>query len=490
MSIKEAFRETKVIRGMRRALSCGSAMLVGLVLVACSHVLDVPPPSGVGTADAYEQRSGAELIFTQNKGDFFYWVGGNNLTTLSGLLADELTYSSFTYGSSVENIDARTTTQVGNLSEGGNGSLEGLLLVRAKLLDNEAALEQYEIATEQRKVGEVYALVGYTELLLAEDYCAGVPLSRFLPNVGFEYGMPLTTDSLLGIAEAHFDSALVHAHGDSTVVAFASIGLGRTRLDRGHTAAAAQAVASVPTAFVYSVESDPTGSYGYNFYTYGILNGCSNLNMSNREGGNGLDFVSASDPRLVIDSSMTTCDGTAWYYPVKMGNPSRFVPLSMGIEARLIEAEAALAANDGSWIAKLNAIRTTCTTTVGCASPAPAGSGGIAGLPPLADPALSALPPGKTATDVRIDLLFRERAFWMYGTGSRLGDLRRLVRQYGRSAAAVFPTGPYPGASYRPFLPSYGTDVSFTLPASDGGGNGVTTQNPHYVGCLTSPSTP
>jgi len=39
--------------------------------------------------------------------------------------------------------------------------------------------------------------------------------------------------------------------------------------------------------------------------------------------------------------------------------------------------------------------------------------------------------------------MFRERAFWMYLTGHRLGDLRRLVRQYGRGEESVYPTGAY-----------------------------------------------
>jgi hypothetical protein len=43
----------------------------------------------------------------------------------------------------------------------------------------------------------------------------------------------------------------------------------------------------------------------------------------------------------------------------------------------------------------------------------------------------------------QVDLLYRERAFWLYLTGRRLGDLRRLIRNYGRSAETVFPTGAY-----------------------------------------------
>ena len=53
------------------------------------------------------------------------------------------------------------------------------------------------------------------------------------------------------------------------------------------------------------------------------------------------------------------------------------------------------------------------------------------GLAPLTDPGTK---------DARVNLLFRERAFWFWLTAHRLGDLRRLVRQYGRGAETVFPT--------------------------------------------------
>lgn len=43
----------------------------------------------------------------------------------------------------------------------------------------------------------------------------------------------------------------------------------------------------------------------------------------------------------------------------------------------------------------------------------------------------------------QVDLLFKERAYTMWLTAHRLGDMRRLIRQYGRSASAVFPSGAY-----------------------------------------------
>jgi hypothetical protein len=72
--------------------------------------------------------------------------------------------------------------------------------------------------------------------------------------------------------------------------------------------------------------------------------------------------------------------------------------------------------------------------------------------------------------------------------------MRRLIRQYGRQANAVFPIGAYLDGINNPNLsapiPTYGTDVSLTLPTTAGaGGNSPGTTNPNYKGCLAPPST-
>ena len=82
--------------------------------------------------------------------------------------------------------------------------------------------------------------------------------------------------------------------------------------------------------------------------------------------------------------------------------------------------------------------------------------------------------------------MFRERAFWLYGTGTRLGDMRRLIRQYGRDQSTVFPVGAYsnPNAPALPEpIPQYGTDVRLTLPTSRAG---LSDPNPNYKGCLNT----
>ncbi len=70
----------------------------------------------------------------------------------------------------------------------------------------------------------------------------------------------------------------------------------------------------------------------------------------------------------------------------------------------------------------------------------------------------------------------RERAFWLFGTAHRLSDLRRLVRQYGRSQDAVFPTGPYTNGN-QAYYTTFGADVNFPILNAEIG-------NPAFHGCI------
>jgi hypothetical protein len=67
---------------------------------------------------------------------------------------------------------------------------------------------------------------------------------------------------------------------------------------------------------------------------------------------------------------------------------------------------------------------------------------------------------GQTAAQL-VDIHFSERAHWLWLTNHRLGDLRRLVRQYGRAATSVFPIGPTELGSPR------GDHVTLRVPFSE-----------------------
>jgi hypothetical protein len=110
------------------------------------------------------------------------------------------------------------------------------------------------------------------------------------------------------------------------------------------------------------------------------------------------------------------------------------VAIATGIEARLIEAEAALQAGaTTTWLNDLNVLRTN------TALYPPIQSGFTRGptLGNLADPG---------TFDGQVNVMFYERGFWLFSTGHRLGDMRRLIRPttqggYGRGVSTVYPTG-------------------------------------------------
>jgi hypothetical protein len=109
------------------------------------------------------------------------------------------------------------------------------------------------------------------------------------------------------------------------------------------------------------------------------------------------------------------------------------VPLADYVEAQLIIAESELQTSAFSAMTqRLNDLRAAIA------------------LDPLS-------PPG--SLDEAVDQLFSERAFWLFATGHRLGDMRRLIRQYGRASETVFPTGDW----FKGGL-TYGTGVNLPLP--------------------------
>jgi hypothetical protein len=182
---------------------------------------------------------------------------------------------------------------------------------------------------------------------------------------------------------------------------------------------------------------------------------------------NALPFASANDPRVLVDgttggsSPLGKSFDTATNF-VRLKLPSSGAqmygrteptPIVSGIDARLIEAEAKLNANDiPGMMAILNALRGAPQTLGSVTTPV---------MPALDAPA---------AKDAAINLFFREKAFWTFTRGQRLGDLRRLIRQYGRTQATVFPVGTFFKGG------SYGTDVNFPVHVDE-------QNNPEFKGC-------
>lgn len=434
-------------RGIAR--TAAAALMAVLLTASCSDLTKVDAPDLVERPDL-ENMSGAVTLFNGAVGSF-YNVFGSTLSnsgpfiTATGLLSDELTGAGAQSG--VTELD-KLTLQA-NFSFGVYTNLQ---TARRNQLQTLAVLKQV-LPSQRWRIGQIYGLLGYTEVLLAESMCSGVPLGELASDFAPLYGPPLTTTQLLERALVDFDSAVSYATDSARIANMARIGRGRVLIDLGRGADAAAAVASVPTNAL--VVTEHSAAVNPNQVANHIMT-IRFASIADREGGNGLDFISATDPRIGAVQVGTGADGaTPLYRPARISSTASPNVFATGVEARLIEAEATLSAGDANaWLAKLNALRATAIT------------------PPMA----SLADPGTAAA--RVTMLFRERAFWLFLTGHRLGDMRRLVRQYGRSTASVFPTGAYKYGG------TFGTD--YTLPLDQAeisanpmlGGNGCIDRNP------------
>ncbi len=315
--------------------------------------------------------------------------------------------------------------------------------------------------------GHLYAVEGYAEIFLADLFCSGIPLSTV--DFGGDYTLAAgsTTAEVYDHAVRLFDSALAIA-GDSVSVQYlAAVGRGRALLALGDYVAAAASVAEVPDDYRYQFVYTLVDNRLLNQFVRNYKTVPAQLGVGDREGMNGLDYRSSGDARTaaVVPWPQEEGDDFLDYYDNPMYVPAKYpleapVTLTMadGVEARLIEAEAAFRGDPSSeqWLALLNHLRRTAWPTI---TPAI-----TAALPDTTDPGT---PAG------RRDLLFRERAFWLYLTGHRQGDMRRLVRQYQRTPDAIYPTGPYPGGNGQ-----YGTEINVSVPSSE------QNYNPKFTGCI------
>jgi starch-binding outer membrane protein, SusD/RagB family len=409
-------------RGHRAALrwTSGGILLAALVGCSISDLTEVVDPDVINPTDLTSQtaatslRNGVVLRLAQATS------GGENLMLLGGLLADEWR--------SGDTFEQRNTTDQRTLIPENTflaPAFRAPMRVYVEAQTAVVATRQYQ-PTPRAHVGLMFALGGYAANLIGEHFCNGIPYSRIVDGVVLD-GVPEPADSSFGRAIAFADSALAEVSGPSAdslrVTRLASLVRARALLNRGVFAAAAAAVTDVPTSFVYQAFHSSNSTTNQN---WSLNANQRRYVLSDLEGGNGMPFRSANDPRVPwaagTGSRRLAFDTETPFFETSKFTQFGAVTLASGIEARLIEAEAALrAGNAQQMLSILNNLRTTAV-------------GGVAGLVALTDPG---------SLETRVNLLMRERAFWMFGTGHRLGDLRRLVRQYNRPIESVYPTGAF-----------------------------------------------
>lgn len=402
--------------------------VAGVLLMGCDALTDVAAPDVVQPQDV-DNAEGAAAFGAAALDNLYGQFA--NMTSTTGRFSDEFYLSdSFNAFAAVDYREqAVTYTEWGPV-----------LLGRGRTFA-QLGIDLYleHAPEEQAAIGQLYAVRGLAALLLGEVNCNGTPLSEVV-DLKPVYGGPITSDSMTTRAVAELDVALDYASADPGILNLVRVARGRALTNLGRFSEAASAVAGVPTDYIYHAELSSAGSGLQNpiFNTNSMTDVWGAITVSDREGANGLDFVSANDPRVPTESLGTGRDGeTEHYYFKKYTDRYHPIVLASGIEARLIEAEANLQAGGSNWLSILNDLRAV-------AIDPPMG--------PLMDPG---------TPDGRVDLVFRERAFWLFATGHRMGDLRRLLRQYGRSQNNTHPVGHYKGPQ------DYGTDVVFILTLSE-----------------------
>lgn len=396
--------------------------------------------------------------------------GEDGVVTESALLGDEFTWAE-TFPTRGE-MDQRNINPINATLSVVYNSLQR---ARATADRTSAAYNALQRSNPQRS--ETQAIAAFTYIMLAEMYCNGVPVSDFdVSTTSFKLGVPQTGAQLFTTALAKLDSARVDL--DSTlavnapIVNLIRVGRGRALLNLNRSADAAAAVTLVPTAYRYTLfHSENTGRQNNGIFLP-TLN-FPRFSVSGAEGTNGLRYrLDSADARvyaprgrgIAFSPSVGADNSTPMFVQTKYANRSATLIFADGIEARLIEAEN-LARSGGAYLPILNTLRTSLPTLL-VAPPGPAtlllNAPVVAALPALVAPA--------TADD-QISQVFQERAYWLFLTGHRLGDMRRLIKHIGRNAESVFPSGNYFKGG------AYGVDVNFPVPFQE-------LNNPNFTQCL------
>jgi hypothetical protein len=448
-----------------------SAAASALLLGACSNVTDtlleatdpdiISPGNANSAEGALALYNGAlsrlKTIGPSTAGEGSSWLFG-------GLLADEWSTSS----TFVQNDETDQRSIAIN-----NSTVNTMFrqLARARTSANDAlrGMRKWR-PTETTRMAELYFVRAYAEQQMANDYCNGIPLSGMDSTGAIVYDVPHPVAYVFQAAIASADSGLAlipataTAAGDLLVRRALLVTKARALLGLGQHADAAALVSTtaVPTSFTYDITfatssgdntlwAQPASSRRY---TVGDSLEGRGRNLFVK---NAIPFFSAQDPRVPVRYTVSTNgkdttisqDGLIPSRTTTLWARSTTTPIYNGLDARLIEAEGKLKANDFAGMTViLNALRAAPPKLGEIQVPA-TGAGSLA---PLTAP---------TTLDAAVNLFFREKAFWEFGRGFRLGDMRRLIRQYNRTADQVFPVGVhYRGGNY-------GVDVNLPVTQSE-----------------------
>ena len=461
--------------------------LAALGTAACDNnsLLSAPDPDLITPSDL-DTPEGASALRIGALQRWRFATGGDNTNgqestwLTGGLLADEwATTSTFVQN---DELDERRIHL-----DNGTVTFDFRKLARVRTAVNQALPGMYKWRpTETTNIAELYLARGFAEMQLASDFCNGIPLSdaaNATSPTDIKFGTPQTVAQIFQTAIVSLDSGLnliATGTADSTVRIARAIKITKARALLGiggaaNVAAAGALVAGIPTdsqyVHTYAATSGSNAIWGQatSGRRYNVGDNVEG-NAHDIPVANNLNFFSSKDPRVpakyTISSKGDTTksqDGLIFSRTTSIWGQETPVQVTTGIDARLIEAEAAFISGDYNTpvtgtLAILNALRASPHTLVTVTTPVMAA---------LTDPGTDS---------ARVAQLFREKAFWTFSRGQRLGDLRRLSRQdpykTWYNVNNTFPSGThYRGGTY-------GTDVNLPVPKDE------ENNNKNFHGCL------
>ena len=398
-----------------------SAVLLFAPIAACnvlSEALDVQAPDRI-ERDPLEAPQNALILLNGAIGDFECALGA--FVVAGGLMSGELiettaTASRWSYDRRVINTNETHYSTFNCQAVGVYTPISTARWTADNILALLQGWSDADVEDRQEKIAMAAAYAGYSRVLLGEAFC----------SAAIDIGPELDSDAIFEQAVEKFDLAITAATaaGNTDLLNFARVGRGRALLNQGLTAEAATAVTGVPDDFVWEATASEADSRRYNrvySQNYG------------RAVSIAAPYRNVNDPRVTVVDSMIVAsdDRTPLFVTAKYTDFADPIPIASGDEARLIRAEAALAAGSRPAAEAIFAdLRAD------------------AGAPPLsaADLALS-----------DTELLAQERARELFLEGQHLYDVRRL-------GLPLFPAEGTPYSTVYNKGGDYGTDICMPLP--------------------------
>ncbi|HEY6219112.1 MAG TPA: hypothetical protein VIV65_03575, partial [Gemmatimonadaceae bacterium] len=329
---------------------------LALVLTACSDIRDQllePEQPGVISPEQVNSPTGADAL---RKGALSRLKtatgGGESAWMLGGLITDEW--------KSGDTFSQRNETDQ-RIIQTNNAQVipmyQSMHRARGAARDALIALAKF-IPDTVSKQAQMYWVMGYAEMELAENFCNGIPYGITVDGVP-NYTDPLTNQQGFALALAHLDSglALATATDTFTVAVKNAIQIARARvmINMANFTGAAAAAATVATNFQYLQTFSQTSNLDNQVWSLNSSQKRWVVGDSFDTGGiiaNAIPFASAGDPRVPVtgttlaSSLKTAFDNQTQFVSQSIYARSDPEPLATGIDARLYEAEAKLQAND------------------------------------------------------------------------------------------------------------------------------------------------